>query len=97
MTCGFNGTQDLPSARNFEALLEICYTAQLKQAGRYSLIFNTSGNLVEGPPRHQAKEQCPTRRSGGYARRLVFDIAKLSFREARPYVFWHPDHSVGVS
>jgi porin len=27
---GFNGTQDLPSARNFEALLEICYTAQLK-------------------------------------------------------------------
>jgi porin len=27
---GFNGSQDLLNARNFEALLEICYTAQLK-------------------------------------------------------------------
>jgi porin len=27
---GFTETQDLPSAGNFEALLEICYTAQLK-------------------------------------------------------------------
>jgi porin len=27
---GFNGTEDIPRAHNFEALFEICYTAQLR-------------------------------------------------------------------
>src|SRR5690349_13021451 len=38
------------------------------QAGRYSRIFNTSGNLAAALPSHRAEDQCRTRRYGVYAR-----------------------------
>ena len=42
-------------------------------AGRYSLIFNTSGNLAEAFPSRQAKERCRTRQCGAFGRRSIFE------------------------
>ena len=71
---GFNGSQDLLNARNFEALLEICYTAQLKTGWTLQPDFQYICSQVEGCSSQQAKEPCPTQRFGGYARRLISDI-----------------------
>jgi porin len=48
---GFNGSQGLANARNFEALFEICYTAQLKPGWTFQpdfqYIWQPEGGALE--------------------------------------------------
>jgi porin len=57
---GFTETQDLPSAGNFEALLEICYTAQLKTGWTLQPDFQYIWQPGGGVPEPSGKGTVPS-------------------------------------